>query len=67
MGELFQKERSVITKHINNIFIEGELEEKLVCANFAHTTQHGAVKGKTQTKNIKNLNKMNYRRLKNTI
>lgn len=28
IGELFQKERSVITKHINNIFNEGELEEK---------------------------------------
>ncbi len=28
MIELFQKERSVITKHINNIFNEGELEEK---------------------------------------
>ena len=28
MGELFQKERSVITKHINNVFKEGELEEK---------------------------------------
>jgi len=53
MAELFQKERSVITKHINNIFKEGELEEEKVCANFAHTTQHGAVKGKTQIKNIK--------------
>ena len=42
MGELFQKERSVITKHINNVFKEGELEEEKVCANFAHTTQHGA-------------------------
>ncbi len=30
---------------------KGELEEKLVCAKFAHTTKHGAVKGKTQTKN----------------
>ena len=28
MGDLFQKERSVITKHINNIFNEGELEEE---------------------------------------
>lgn len=28
LSELFQRERSVITKHINNIFIEGELEEK---------------------------------------
>jgi len=53
MGELFQKERSVITKHINNIFKEGELDEEMVCANFAHTTQHGAIKGKTQIKNVK--------------
>ncbi len=28
MGELFQKERSVITKHIKNIFEEGELKEE---------------------------------------
>ncbi|WP_233376344.1 hypothetical protein [Maribellus sp. CM-23] len=28
MGQLFPKKRSVITKHINNIFNEGELEEK---------------------------------------
>lgn len=53
LGELFQKERSVITKHINNIFKEGELDEEMVCANFAHTTQHGAIKGKTQIKNVK--------------
>ena len=48
LGELFQRERSVITKHINNVFKEGELKEKEVCANFAHTTKHGAIKGKTQ-------------------
>ena len=36
MSELFQKERSVITKHINNIFKEGELIEKKQCANIAH-------------------------------
>lgn len=28
MAELFQKDRTVITRHINNIFTEGELEEK---------------------------------------
>jgi len=28
IGDLFQKERSVITKHINNVFEEGELDEK---------------------------------------
>ncbi|MCF8344616.1 MAG: hypothetical protein K9H13_08270 [Bacteroidales bacterium] len=27
---------------------EGELEEDMVCRNFRHTTQHGAIEGKTQ-------------------
>ena len=49
MCRLFGRERSVITKHIRNIFKEGELDEELVCAKFAHTTQHGAIIGKTQT------------------
>ena len=44
---LFEKDRSVISKHLKNIFDSGELEEKVVCANFAHTTQHGAIEGKT--------------------
>ncbi|MDR0765527.1 MAG: hypothetical protein LBF09_01140 [Odoribacteraceae bacterium] len=48
MSELFQRERTVIGKHIRNIFTEGELLEKEVCANFAHTTKHGAIEGKTQ-------------------
>ena len=41
MAELFQRERSVITKHIRNIFEEGELVEKAVCANFARTAADG--------------------------
>ena len=41
ISELFQRERSVITKHINNIFKEEELEEKSVCAFFAHTGADG--------------------------
>jgi hypothetical protein len=49
MGMLFGRDRTVISRHIRNIFIEGELQENMVCANFAHTTQHGAIKGKTQT------------------
>jgi hypothetical protein len=28
ISELFQKERSVVTKHINNVFAEGELDEE---------------------------------------
>ncbi len=50
---LFNIERSVITKHLRNIFKEDELLEKVVCAIFAHTTQHGAIKGKLQTQNVK--------------
>ena len=48
MAELFQKDRTVITRHINNVFKEGELEKEQVCAKFAHTTQHGAMVGRTQ-------------------
>ena len=48
MCQLFGRDRSVITKHINKIFKEGELVREMVCAKFAHTTLHGAVKGKSQ-------------------
>ncbi|MCL2132231.1 MAG: hypothetical protein FWH36_07265, partial [Lentimicrobiaceae bacterium] len=45
MSVLFGRDRTVISRHIRNIFVEGELQENMVCANFAHTTQHGAIKG----------------------
>ncbi len=48
MSELFQKDRTVIGRHINNIFKEGELEETLVCAKFAHTKDYGRREGFTQ-------------------
>lgn len=38
---LFDRERSVITKHINNVFKEGELERDSVCAIFARTADDG--------------------------
>ncbi|HQS83767.1 MAG: hypothetical protein B7Y25_02410 [Alphaproteobacteria bacterium 16-39-46] len=41
LSELFQKDRSVITKHIGNIFEEGELIQNQVCAKFAHTAADG--------------------------
>lgn len=50
MAELFDRDRSVVTRHISNIFKERELEKKVVSAKFAHTTQHGAIKGKEQLK-----------------
>ncbi len=46
--KLFQKDRTVITRHINNVFNEGELNREEVCAKFAHTTRHGAIEGKQQ-------------------
>lgn len=56
IARLFERDRTVITKHLRNIFKEGELEELVVSANFAHTTQHGAIKGKTQEKQVKYYN-----------
>jgi hypothetical protein len=37
MTKLFSRERSVLTKHINNIFHEGKLAKKKECAYFAHS------------------------------
>lgn len=56
ISDLFHRDRTVISKHITNVFKEGELEEKVVCANFAHTTQHGAIKDKQQKINTKQYN-----------
>ncbi|MBX7051366.1 MAG: virulence protein RhuM/Fic/DOC family protein [Flavobacteriales bacterium] len=56
IAQLFDRDRTVITKHLRNIFKEEELDEKVVCANFAHTTKHGAIRGKTQEKSIKHYN-----------
>lgn len=36
MAELFQKDRTVIGRHISNIYKEHELERETTCANFAH-------------------------------
>lgn len=49
MAELFQRDKSTISRHIKNIFAEGELKEKVVVAEFATTSQHGAMEGKTQS------------------
>lgn len=46
---LFGRDLKTIGKHINNVFNEGELVKEVVVANFATTTKHGAIEGKTQT------------------
>src|SRR5690554_3519264 len=38
---LFDVDRTVVTKHLKNIFETGELEEDSVCAKFAHTADDG--------------------------
>ncbi len=53
---LFDKGRSTITEHIQNVFKEGELDEKEVCRDFRHTSRHGAIKGKTQEQFVKYYN-----------
>lgn len=50
MAELFDVDKSSISRHLKNIFNEGELDEKVVVAKIATTTQHGAIEGKTQNK-----------------
>ncbi len=49
MAELFCVDKSGISRHLKNIFESGELDEKVVVANYATTTLHGAMPGKTQT------------------
>jgi hypothetical protein len=53
---LFGKGRTTITEHIQKVFAEGELEEIMVCRDYRHTTQHGAIEGKTQDKIVKYYN-----------
>ena len=38
------------------MFAEGELDEKVVVRKFRTTTQHGALEGKTQSKEVKYYN-----------
>lgn len=53
---LFGKGRTTITEHIQNVFKEGELDEKVVCRDFRLTTLHGAIEGKTQENSVKHYN-----------
>ena len=41
MAQLFNKDRKTITRHIQNIYKDGELEEKSVCSFFEHTGNDG--------------------------
>ena len=49
MAELFGVQVPAISKHLKNVFSEGELDEEVVVSKMEITTQHGALQGKTQT------------------
>ncbi len=53
MAELFGVKVPAISKHLKNIFEEGELEESVVISKMEITTQHGAIKDKTQQNETK--------------
>ena len=48
IAELFGVQRPAVSKHLKNIFETGELKEEVVSSILEHTTQHGAIAGKTQ-------------------
>ena len=53
MAELFDVQTPAISKHLKNIFADGELEENMVVSKMETTTRHGAIQGKTQTNDTK--------------
>jgi hypothetical protein len=56
MADLFGVQRPAITKHLQNIFDSTELDEHVVRFILEHTTPHGAIPGKIQTKTVKYYN-----------
>ena len=56
IADLFGVQRPAITKHLKNIFETGELQEAVVSSILEHTTQHGAMEGKTQETKVKYYN-----------
>ena len=49
MAELFGVQVPAISKHLKNIFSDGELDEKMVVSKMEITTPHGAIPEKTQS------------------
>ena len=60
MAKLFDKDRKTITRHIQNIYKDGELEEKSVCSFFEHTAKDGK-KYNTQFYNLDMIIYVGYR------
>ncbi len=52
IADLFEIGVPAVSKHLKNIFEDGELDEEVVVSKMEITTEHGAIKGKTQTKAV---------------
>ena len=48
MSEIFGVGIPAISKHLSNIFNDGELDKEVVISKMETTTRHGAIEGKTQ-------------------
>lgn len=60
MAEIFEIDRTVITKHLKNIFNDNELDKNQVCAKFAHTANDGKTY-KTEFYNLDAIISVGYR------
>ena len=61
MSILFGRDRTVIKKHINNCYKEGELDKNITCAKFAHMGQDGDQVYETQMYNLDVIISVGYR------
>ncbi len=61
MAELFQKDRTVIGRHIRNVYKEGELNEFSTCAKFAHMGHDGLQQYETIMYNLDVIISVGYR------
>ena len=56
MVEIYQTSKSNVSEHIKHIFEDGELDKNVVVRTFRITTQHGAIEGKTQSRDVAHYN-----------
>ena len=61
MAELFEKDRTVIGRHIRNVYKEGELEDNGTCAKFAHMGNDGLQRYETVLYNLDVIISVGYR------
>ena len=56
LAEIYQTSKSNVSEHIKHIFEDRELDKNVVVRNFRITTQHGAIEGKTQSRDVAHYN-----------